>query len=296
MSKNKIAIYWGCFTPTKQYALELSTRSVFETLSIEIIELKNSACCGYPYRGVKPKLWTYLAARVMALAEDQGFDRILPVCNGCYNSLIKTKFYLEKDKKLLEEINDLLREENLEYKGGVKPIHVIEYFHDYFGIKSLKEKFFSRDRSNIRIAAHYGCDAIRPGEVPHFDNSRNPQKFENIIEALGFSTVRDYPRKLDCCGAPLMAINPELGLRVSGLKLKNVKQTGVDLLVTTCEYCFEMLDTRQESVSKIFNEELNVPVMYYQQLLGLVLGIPEKELGLNFNMSPIHVFLEKFRG
>ncbi|MCD6458104.1 MAG: hypothetical protein DRJ39_04055 [Thermoprotei archaeon] len=291
----KVVVYWGCFAPTKQYALELSTRNVFEALNIEILELENSACCGYPYRGVKPKLWTFLAARIMALAEKQGFDEILPVCNGCYNSLIKTKFYLERDKKLLEEINSLLKEENLEYRGKVKPIHVIEYFHDYFDVKALKEKLFSEDRKDIKIAAHYGCDAIRPGEVPRFDSSRNPQKFENIIEALGFTAVRDYPRKLDCCGAPLMAINPELGLRVSGLKLKNAKLAGADLLVTTCEYCFEMLDSKQDSVSRLINEKLEVPVMYYQQLLGLVLGISEKELGLNFNMSPIDVFLEKFK-
>jgi len=291
----KLAVYWGCFTPTKQYALELSTRRVLESLGVDIMELKDSSCCGYPYRGVRPKLWTFLAARIMALAEDQGYDYIVPVCNGCYNSLIKAKHYISENKKLLDEINGYLREEGLVYRGKTRVVHVIEYFHDYYDLKSLKEEVFNSERRKLKITTQYGCDAIRPGEIPRFDNPRNPQKFENIIEALGFTAIRDYPRRLDCCGAPLMAVNPELGLKVNWLKLRSVKMSGAELLVTTCQYCFEMMDSRQESSESIMGEELGVPVMYYQQLLGLCLGLSEKEVGLNFNMSPIEFFLEELK-
>ncbi|RLE79007.1 MAG: hypothetical protein DRJ52_09330 [Thermoprotei archaeon] len=294
MSDKQIVVYWGCFTPTKQYALELSTRSVFKALGVDIVELKDSACCGYPYRGVKPKLWIFLAARILALAEKQGYENVLAVCNGCYNSLLKAEHYLKEDKNLLSEVNSLLAEEGLEYRGKAKPLHVIEFLHRDFGLGELRKLAFSEKRRELKVAAHYGCDAIRPGEIPRFDDPRNPRKFEDIIEALGFTAVRDYPRRLDCCGAPLLSVNPELGFKVSGLKLKYAGLSGADLLVTTCEYCFEMLDTKQELASKMIGEELSVPVMYYQQLLGLCLGLSERELGLNFNMSPIDTFLEEF--
>ena len=291
----KIAVYWGCFTPTKQYALELSTRSVLETLGVKILELRDSACCGYPYRGVKPKLWLYLSARILALAEDQGYEYLLPVCNGCYNSLLKAQYFLKERKDMREEVAKYLAEERLKYLGRTKVVHFLEYLHDYYGLNKLKEKLYSENRKEIKVAAHYGCDALRPGEIPRFDNPRNPTKFENLIEALGYTAVRDYPRKLDCCGAPLLAVNPELALKVDWLKLVNAASSGADLLVTTCEYCFEMLDTKQESASRVGGKPVSIPVMYFQQLIGLALGLSEKELGLNFNMSPVESILEKLK-
>jgi heterodisulfide reductase subunit B len=41
--------------------------------------------------------------------------------------------------------------------------------------------------------------------------------------------------------------------------------------------------------------KLNVPVVYFTQLLGLALGIDEKKLGLQLNQSPAEELLAKIQ-
>jgi heterodisulfide reductase subunit B len=54
-----------------------------------------------------------------------------------------------------------------------------------------------------------------------------------------------------------------------------------------------MFDARQKDTATIVGAKLNVPVLYYTQLLGLTLGIDEKKLGLHLNQSPIEDLLAK---
>jgi heterodisulfide reductase subunit B len=45
--------------------------------------------------------------------------------------------------------------------------------------------------------------------------------------------------------------------------------------------CQASLDLRQKDFEKETGKKLDMPVVYITQLLGLCLGIPQKELGLN---------------
>ncbi|MGD9187656.1 MAG: heterodisulfide reductase-related iron-sulfur binding cluster, partial [Desulfobacteraceae bacterium] len=56
--------------------------------------------------------------------------------------------------------------------------------------------------TNLRVAAHYGCHALRPANITGFDNPLTPTIFERLIEATGAS-IADWPLRLDCCGHPL---------------------------------------------------------------------------------------------
>ncbi len=294
-----ILVYVGCFSSTKQYALEMSNRVVLEAFDskyeeLHVMEFPNPACCGHPIRSIKPEMWLYLACRLLAIAEERGSD-LLPICNGCYLSVKEAKTVIDSNPKYMAKINDLLKEEGLKYTGKTRVYHTIEYFHDVITPNRIRELVGERTVGTINVAAHYGCHALRPKHLPQFDNPKNPQKFENIIDAIGFKSIRDYPMKLECCGAPLMAPNPVLGLKVGGAKLSGALKSGADLMLTTCPYCLEMLDYRQESISSISEIEISMPVMYYQQILGLVLGFDPRDLGLNFNMSPVERILERFK-
>jgi heterodisulfide reductase subunit B len=54
-----------------------------------------------------------------------------------------------------------------------------------------------------------------------------------------------------------------------------------------------MFDVRQKSAGATTGAKLNLPVVYYTQILGLAMGIPQEKLGLNLNRSPIEEFLQK---
>jgi heterodisulfide reductase subunit B len=54
-----------------------------------------------------------------------------------------------------------------------------------------------------------------------------------------------------------------------------------------------MFDSKQEEASATVGVRLNLPVVYYTQLLGLALGIGQDKLGLYLNQSPVDQLLSK---
>jgi heterodisulfide reductase subunit B len=54
-----------------------------------------------------------------------------------------------------------------------------------------------------------------------------------------------------------------------------------------------MFDARQKDAAATVGAKLNLPVLYYTQLLGLALGIEQEKLGLHLNQSPVDQLLAK---
>jgi len=77
--------------------------------------------------------------------------------------------------------------------------------------------------------------------------------------------------------------------------MKAVQALGVDGLVDACPSCHMMFDMRQKSAGATVGTKLNLPVLYYTQLLGVAMGIENEKLGLHLNRSPIDELLQKIR-
>jgi len=287
----KVAVYWGCLIPTIQYGYEMSIRAVTPHLGLELVELSNVSCCGTPVQSVNMFAALYLAARNLAIAEKTGLDDLLLPCNGCYLSLSEAKHFLGQDDKLRERINSILGEENLRYEGSIKIWHTINLLHDLIGEERIR-KAVKHPLNGLKIAVHYGCHILRPSTLQPVDDSENPRKMEELVEWLGAKSV-PYPEKLDCCGAMLLLSHPDAALTFSGLKLRAVQDWGADALVVSCPSCQMMFDMRQKSAAATTGTKLNLPVLYYTQLLGLAMGISTERLGLNLNRSPVDELLQK---
>jgi heterodisulfide reductase subunit B len=149
-------------------------------------------------------------------------------------------------------------------------------------IKGLVKK----PMKEIKVASHNGCHMIRPSEIGRPDDSENPQKMDNILEAIGASSL-DYPEKLDCCGGLLTANLPESALTKTGQKLKGVQDQGFDAFIDTCPWCHRQYDSKQTKAGETVAAKLDVPVLYLTQILGISFGIPKDKLGLDLNLSPV---------
>ena len=77
-------------------------------------------------------------------------------------------------------------------------------------------------------------------------------------------------------------------LSKTGLKLKAIQDHGFKGLVTVCPWGHKMFDSNQKNAGQTINESLSVPVLYLTQLIGIALGIDQKKLGVDLNLSPIH--------
>jgi len=286
-----VTVYWGCVVPTIQYAYEMSVREVMPRLGVELVELENASCCGTPVQSVNMFAALYLAARNLAVAERTGLNDLLVVCNGCHLSLSEALYFMKHNEQLREKVEALLNEEDLTYSGSVKLWHLIDFLHDVVGEKTIKNAV-KKPLSGLKLASHYGCHILRPSTLRTVDDPENPRKLDELIDWLGAKSV-PYPEKLDCCGAMLLLSHPDAAFTFSGLKMKAVQDWGADALVVSCPSCQNMFDMRQKSAAATTGAKINLPVLYYTQLLGLAMGIQQEKLGLNLNRSPIDELLQK---
>lgn len=286
ISKIKLTVFPGCFALTKQLAVTISTLKVLQYLNVEVEIPRNINCCGFAFRSIYPLTSMYLTSRLLATLYNPDSIGILTLCNGCYLMLREIVAKLRSDPKLWNSIKINLKEEGIEIADIPRIVHPVELFHDLIGVKILKSIAVENRYRNVIVATHYGCHALRPSDIPSFDNTVNPNKMEKIIESLGFIT-KDYPERLDCCGATLLASNPKLAMKLAYNKIRRTLDWGFNLLVTTCPYCFEMLDSKQEAIANMFGDEPRMPVMLLTQLIGLHLGLDEHDLAIHFNLSPI---------
>jgi heterodisulfide reductase subunit B len=290
-----VVLYLGCTIPTQEYAYEVSARQVLPRLGINIIDLKNAACCGQPLKGLDNLGWLYLAARTIALAEQQQVETLLALCNGCHVSICEAQHILESDDTLRKTIDEMLAEENLQIKGHVRIRHLLDFLHDDIGPQKIKQTVENSQDINslgdLKLAAHYGCHIIRPSTIDRPDELDDPNKLETLIEVTGASVAK-YPERLECCGAPMLATVDRESFQISGNKLMAIQNRGFDGVITVCPFCERMLE-RQEAISRVTGLEMSISSMYYTQLLGLALGIEPEQLGLQLNMSSIEKILSK---
>jgi heterodisulfide reductase subunit B len=203
----------------------------------------------------------------------------------------EAKNLLDKNAKLGEKIAGLLKEEGLEYNSNIKIWHVIDFLHDFVGLAKVK-KAVQKPLRGLKLATHVGCQIIRYGDLGRIDDAENPLKLDELVSVLGVDVV-DYAEKLDCCGANLMHSHPDSALSLAGTKLNVLQNLAVDGLVVSCPDCGLMFDFKQRDAATITGAKLNVPVVYYTQLLGLALGIEQEKLGLHLNQSPVDQLLTK---
>jgi heterodisulfide reductase subunit B len=282
--KKKFALFPGCLMPTEQYAYELSLRETLPLLGIELVDVEGFSCCGEPMKSVNQLLTLYLSARNLAIAQKHHLDVFVP-CAMCHLALTECQHILEENPAMKERINGMLAAEGLTYSEKRMIVHTVDLLYDHVGLEKIKEHV-KKPLTDLKIAAHYGCHILRPSEIGRPDDSENPQKIEGILKTLGAEPM-NYPSKLDCCGAPLLANLPESALTKTGQKLQVIQELGIQGLVDVCPWCHKMFDSRQVKAGETVATKLEVPVFYLSQLLGLAMGISPEKLGLELNLSPV---------
>lgn len=283
----RYAFYPGCAAKGASKELYESTVAVAKELNLELIELPQFSCCGAGVlEEIKEAVDLAVNARNLAVAEREGFNTIITVCSTCLLVLRKTKWLLDNDEELKEEVNKLLKEIDLEYKGSVEVKHFHWVILEELGEEGLKERV-KRPLKGLKVYPYYGCHTIRPYEVLGFEPSENPSSLERIIRALG-GEVATGERRLECCGFHSFWPNPKGSLLLTGLNLLDAKKSGADCITTPCPLCHMNLDANQSRALKEVNQNFEIPVLHVPQLIGLALGIEKKKLGIHRNIVKVN--------
>lgn len=280
----KFAYFLGCTIPARANAYDASAQQVAKKLDIELCPIQNASCCPpVSIRSLDFKSWITIAARNIALIEKMDMD-VVTLCNGCYETLKDANHILKTNEKIRNEVNLILSEMGLEVRGVKEVKQFTEILtSDYIKAK-LREKM-TRKLAGLKVAVHYGCHLLRPSKISQFDNPEAPWKMDELVELTGAKSI-EWDEKLKCCGAPVLAVNEDLAIKLTREKLLSAKAAGAHCIVTPCPFCGIQFDLFQLKIEKISNELIELPMLFLPQLLGLSLGIITEALGLELHRVP----------
>jgi len=274
----KYALFLGCTIPARQPNYELSARKSLEKLGVELVDLANmTCCCPPPIQSIDLETSLAVAAYNISIAEEAGLD-IVTLCSGCFESLAMANTMLKNDEALKSRVNMILSKAGKNFQGNIKVKHFLQVLTQDVGIKHLKQSV-SKPLSSLKVAAFYGCHALRPSELLELDDPERPSILENLIEAIGAKNV-EYRNKLKCCGGLLRGFSDDLALDLAREKVANTSKAGADCIATLCPFCFVALDIGQIQIRAKLKESYDMPVLHYSELLALALGVSPKELAL----------------
>jgi heterodisulfide reductase subunit B len=279
----KYALFLGCNIPARVVQYETAARAVMRQVGIQLVDIRDFKCCGYPVRNFDQKAFLLSASENLAWAEKFGLN-IMTLCKCCFGSLKEAEHFLKEDGELQEEIKKLLAEKGMKYEGKAEVKHFLSVLYHDVGLDTL-ERNISNTYKGLKIATHYGCHALRPSDVTQFDDPVAPSIFDKLVEVTGAESV-DYLGKLECCGAPVMGVNDDLSMNLTEKKLANGKKAGADYLCAACPYCHLQFDNVQKMMISQNGSEPLASIIY-PQLLGLCMGIDEKSLGIHMNQLDI---------
>ena len=288
----KYAFFLGCNIPVRVPQYELSARAVLEKLAVEVVDHNEFKCCGNPIQNIDQNSFILMAARNLAVAEEQQLDMMV-LCMCCFGALKKAAHLMAQNPFLREEVNDRLSGEGLRYTGRFGVKHFLSVLYHDLGVDVLTQKIETPFKG-LRIASHYGCHGLRPSDVTEFDNPVAPVLLDELVAITGAQSV-NWPLKLECCGAPLFGVNDSLSMDITRKKLTDAIRAGADYLCVACPYCQMQFDQVQKMMTSSHDTASCLPSVVFPQLLGLAMGIPGHTLGLYMNaldISNMESFLE----
>jgi succinate dehydrogenase / fumarate reductase cytochrome b subunit len=276
----KYAFYPGCVARGGAPELYDSAVAVMDRLGIEWEELTKASCTGAGVLQEKNrKMGDALNIRTLALAEQKG-QNVLVICSTCQGVMSQANHAVQRNPEYLAEINAVLADEGLEYKGTTEVKHLLWVAIEDIGLDTLKGTF-KKQLDGVKLAPFYGCYMVRPSEALGFkETPERETSLETVIEAVG-GEVFDFPGKTACCGFPILFINQANSLRMVSNHTGAAKDGGADAMVTPCPLCHLNLDGYQPKArKKNRGDKADMPIIHLPQLLGLAMGMSEKELGL----------------
>jgi len=278
----------GCSLSSTGRAYDESLRYVFRALNLPMDEVKDWNCCGATaYMSISELQAIALSARNLALAEQQKGDQktvdVVAPCAACYLVLIKAQRFLSESEEISTKVNAALAAANLSYRGDVKVRHPLDILANDVGLEKISAAT-KRPLKGLKVASYYGCQIVRPYAL--FDDQFNPQSMDQLLKAVGTESI-DWPLKTRCCGGTLTGTIQDVGLRLSYLLLKEAKKRHADVIATACPLCQFNLECFQSKMGRVYGEEIQIPVVYFTQLLGLALGGRRRQLALQRLFVPL---------
>ncbi|MCX7914075.1 MAG: CoB--CoM heterodisulfide reductase iron-sulfur subunit B family protein [Thermodesulfovibrionales bacterium] len=274
----KIAYYPGCSLHASSAFYDHQTKIVTKKLGIELVELDDWNCCGAT-SACKTDTFLSIAlpARNLGIADASGLDELVIPCSSCYSRSLVAQSVLADNQELKDMINSELSKK---VSGRVKILSIVELLLKKVNLPQFDEQVKYK-LEGFKPACYYGCLLTRfPYDIKVSDNVENPQGLDIICKRVGAHPV-DWNYKTDCCGASATVNDTEVALKLMSKIMKDAIARGANCFVTTCPMCQLNLDAYQDMVREKYNISQRMPVYFITELVGLSLGLSERDLQID---------------
>ncbi len=282
--KKEYSFYPGCSSQSGASSSNYltSVTSMCEELDIKLNTIDDWNCCaasiGYAGGGELPRI--SLSARNIALSEQQHPQQdIVATCAACWLATREASERIAQSTKIKEGTGVALKEAGLEMKNDKKIRHMVEVLVEDIGMDAITAKV-KKPLEGIKIAGYVGCQTNRPFGI-HGESFENPQYLDNMVAAVGGEPVRDYEKKVSCCGGALAFSEPDKSFNLIKPILESAMDHGADMIVTPCPVCQMNTEVYQDKINAKFGTSFNIPVVYYSTLMSVAFGRSAKDAALD---------------
>ena len=109
-----------------------------------------------------------------------------------------------------------------------------------------------------------------------------------LFSAAHVSTV-EWPLKTRCCGGSLTGTTHDVGVFMNQILLQEAARKGAQAIATVCPLCQYNLDAFQLEIGRAIERDLEMPILYFTQILGWALGGDADSLGFSTGWFPERV-------
>jgi heterodisulfide reductase subunit B len=278
-----LGFYPGCSLKGSSREYAESVIAVAKAFDITLEEISDWNCCGATAaHNMNKELSLALPARILSLAEKQGLTEIVVPCAACYSRLTVTKHELSEKPDLRAAVIGV---NDLAYTGSVGVLNIVQMLEKYI-IPKMEGRIVKP--FDHKVACYYGCLLVRPHEILKFDREEDPQTLDELMLKAGATPI-DWAFKTECCGAGLSVSRTSSVGRLSGKIIGDAKDRGAEAVIVACPMCHSNLDMRRDAINSYLGENVDIPVLYITQAIGLAVGIDRKALGLQRHFVKVTV-------
>lgn len=275
--ENELAYFPGCSLHSTAPELDHSSRAICEALGLQLTEPKGWLCCGSsPAHAVDPLLADTLPLINLSLVERSGFTEMVAPCVACYSRFKTALHHIHQNGQRRAEVEAALGQP---YQDSVRVWSLLELLTKRVGMDAIQERVV-KPLKGLKVVNYYGCLMTRPPQIMQAENPEYPRVMDRLMNALGAESL-DWSYKTECCGASLSLTDARLAIELSSKILRAAKTAGADAVVVACSLCHTNLDARQRQM----NLPQPIPVLYFTQLMALALGLDEKAMALDKNLT-----------
>jgi heterodisulfide reductase subunit B len=289
----RIGYFPGCSLVGSSRDFGESVQALAHALEIELVEVPDWSCCGASSAHALDRVLSLaLPADILARAACAGLDEVLAPCAACYNRLVSLRHELDANPEARAQVDAALGAHGGSGEGArpsaqatrVRVVNILEL------LQRVSDRITARVTQPFArtVACYYGCLLVRPPGVVGFDRPEDPTSMDALVAAAGGKTVR-WSSKTECCGAGLSLPRTATVAKLSGRIVADATARKAEAIVVACPMCHSNLDLRRGAIDAALGRAHGIPVLFITQLIGLALGLDERQLGLRRHFVPVRL-------